>query len=91
MTRAFQGIVGDDFRIVHATYCDGATAAGTAGKGRYVFYNTNEDNLIMHLPKPYTPYPLFPQGALDLISDSEGQFATPYVKRTGSMLYADVQ
>jgi len=91
MQRAFQGIVGDDFKIVHATYCTGATAGGNASKGRYVFYNTNEDNLIMHLPKPYTPYPLFPQGALDLISDSEGQFATPYVKRTGSMLYADVQ
>ena len=91
MQRAFQGIVGDDFKIVHATYCTGATAGGNASKGRYVFYNTNEDNLIMHLPKPYTPYPLFPQGALDLISDAEGQFATPYVKRTGSMLYADVQ
>lgn len=91
LKRAFQGIVGDDFKIVHATYCDGATAAGTAGKGRYVFYNTNEDNLIMYLNKPYTPYPLFPQGALDLISDAEGQFATPYLKRTASMLYADVQ
>ena len=91
LKRAFQGIVGDDFKIVHATYCTGATAGGNATKGRYVFYNTNEDNLIMHLPKPYTPYPLYPQGALDLISDSEGQFATPYVKRTGSMLYADVQ
>ena len=91
MTRAFQGIVGQDFKIVHATYCTGATAGGDASKGRYVFYNNDEDNLIMHLPKPYTPYPLFPQGALDLISDAEGQFATPYVKRTGSMLYADVQ
>lgn len=91
MTRAFQGIVGQDFKIVHATYCTGATAGGNASKGRYVFYNNDEDNLIMHLPKPYTPYPLFPQGALDLISDAEGQFATPYVKRTGSMLYADVQ
>ena len=91
LKRAFQGIVGDDFKIVHATYCTGATAGGNASKGRYVFYNTNEDNLIMHLPKPYTPYPLYPQGALDLISDSEGQFATPYVKRIGSMLYVDVQ
>lgn len=91
MERAFQGIVGQDFKIVHATYCTGATAGGNASKGRYVFYNNDEDNLIMHLPKPYTPYPLFPQGALDLISDAEGQFATPYVKRIGSMLYADVQ
>lgn len=91
LERAFQGIVGDDFKIVHATYCTGATAGGNASKGRYVFYNTNEDNLIMHLPKPYTPHPLFPQGALDMISDAEGQFATPFVKRIGSMLYADVQ
>ena len=91
MEKAFKGIVGDGFKIVHATYCTGATAGGNASKGRYVFYNTNEDNLIMHLPKPYTPYPLFPQGALDMISDAEGQFATPYLKRVDSMLYADVQ
>ena len=91
LERAFKGIVGDDFKIVHATYCTGATAGGNANKGRYVFYNNDEDNLIMHLPKPYTPYPLYPQGALDLISDAEAQFATPYVKRIGSMLYADVQ
>lgn len=91
LERAFQGIVGDDFKIVHATYCTGATAGGNANKGRYVFYNTNEDNLTMYLPKPYTPYPLFPQGAMDLLSDSEGQFTTPYVKRIDSMLYADVQ
>lgn len=91
MERAFKGIVGDDFKIVHATYCTGATAGGNASKGRYVFYNNNEDNLIMHLPKPYTPHPLFPAGALDMISDAEGQFATPYLKRIDSLLYADVQ
>lgn len=91
LERAFQGIVGDDFKIVHATYCTGATAGGNASKGRYVFYNTNEDNLTMYLPKPYTPHPLFPQGALDMISDAEGQFSTPYLKRVDSMLYADVQ
>jgi hypothetical protein len=56
MERAFKGIVGDGFKVVHATYCTGATAGGNASKGRYVFYNSNEDNLIMHLPKPYTPY-----------------------------------
>lgn len=91
LERAFQGIVGDDFKIVHATYCTGATAGGNANKGRYVFYNTNEDNLTMYLPKPYTPHPLFPQGALDMLSDAEAQFTTPYVKRLDSMLYADVQ
>lgn len=91
LERAFQGIVGSDFKIVHATYCTGATAGGNASKGRYVFYNTNEDNLTMYLPNPYTPHPLFPQGALDMISDAEAQFTTPYVKRIDSMLYADVQ
>lgn len=91
LERAFQGIVGDDFKIVHATYCTGATAGGNAAKGRYVFYNTDDRNLTMYLPKPYTPHPLFPQGALDMISDAEAQFATPYLKRVESMLYADVQ
>lgn len=91
LERAFQGIVGDDFKIVHATYCTGATAGGNASKGRYVFYNTDDRNLTMYLPKPYTPHPLFPQGALDMISDAEAQFATPYLKRVESMLYADVQ
>lgn len=91
LERAFQGIVGEDFKIVHATYCTGATAGGNATKGRYVFYNTDDRNLTMYLPKPYTPHPLFPQGALDMISDAEAQFTTPYVKRTESMLYADVQ
>lgn len=91
LERAFQGIVGTDFKIVHTTYNMGATAGGNASKGRYVFYNTNEDNLVMELPKPYTPHPLFPQGALDVISDAEAQFCTPYLKRVDSMLYADVQ
>jgi len=91
LERAFQGIVGSDFKIVHTTYNMGATAAADSTKGRYVFYNTNEDNLVMELPKPYTPHPLFPQGALDVISDAEAQFCTPYLKRIDSMLYADVQ
>lgn len=91
LERAFQGIVGSDFKIVHATYCTGATAGGNATKGRYVFYNTNDDNLVMEMPKPYTPHPLFPQGALDVVSDAEAQFCTPYLKRINSMLYADVQ
>ena len=29
--------------------------------------------------------------ALDVISDAEAQFCTPYLKRIDSMLYADVQ
>lgn len=91
LERAFKGIAPDDFKIVHTIYNTGATAGGNATKGRYVFYNTDDRNLTMYLPKPYTPHPLFPQGALDMISDAEAQFTTPYVKRTESMLYADVQ
>lgn len=78
----------DDFKIVHAKYCEGI---GGQSKGRHVFYNTDTDNIIMHTPKPYTPHPLYAQGALDMVSDAEGQFTGVWVKRTGSVLYADVQ
>ena len=77
-----------DFKIVHAKYCEGI---GGQSKGRHVFYNTDTDNIIMHTPKPYTPHPLYAQGALDMVSDAEGQFTGVWVKRTGSVLYADVQ
>ena len=77
-----------DFKIVHAKYCEGI---GGQSKGRHVFYNTDEDNIIMHTPKPYTPHPLYAQGALDMVSDAEGQFTGVWVKRAGSVLYADVQ
>lgn len=87
---AMKRIVGADFKIVHAKYCTGASAQGGT-KGRYVFYNDNADNLCAYLPVPYTPMPLFPQGSLDLISQAHGQFVTPFVKRTTSMMYADVQ
>lgn len=86
---AFKRISGGDFKIVHAKYAETANAAGNGA--RYVFYNDDVDNLCAYLPVPYTPMPLFPQGSLDLVSQAHGQFVTPYVKRTGSMLYADVQ
>lgn len=86
---AFKRIAGGDFKVVHAKYADTANAAGTGA--RYVFYNADADNICSYLPVPYTPMPLFPQGSLDLISQAHGQFITPYVKRTGAVLYADQQ
>lgn len=77
-----------DFKIVHSLYNN---TAGTGGKGRHVFYNTAPDNLIMLTPKPYTPYPLYAVGALDMISDAEAQFTGAWLKRPTSMLYADEQ
>lgn len=77
-----------DFKIVHAKYCEGI---GGQSKGRHVFYNTDPDNIIMHTPKPYTPYPLYAQGALDMVSDAEGQFTGVWLKRPTSLMYADVQ
>lgn len=77
-----------DFKIVHSLYNN---EAGTDGKGRHVFYNTDVDNLVMYNPKAYTPYPLYAQGALDMISDAEGQFTGVQLKRKGTMLYADEQ
>lgn len=86
---AFKRVVGGDFKIVHAKYGETANAAGNGA--RYVFYNADADNVCSYLPVPYTPMPLFPQGSLDLVSQAHGQFITPYVKRTGAVLYADQQ
>ncbi len=77
-----------DFRIVHSIYNE---TAGVGGTKRHVFYNTDSDALIMHTPKPYTPHPLYAAGALDMISDAEGQFTGVWLKIPGSMLYADEQ
>lgn len=77
-----------DFKIVHSLYNE---TTGVGGRGRHVFYNTDPDNAIMLTPKPYTPHPLYAAGSLDMISDAEGQFTGVWVKRQGSMLYADVQ
>ncbi len=86
---ALKRVAGADFKIVHSKYNDMANAAGNGA--RYVFYNADAENLCAFMPKPYTPYPLFPQGSLDLISQAEAQYIPPYLKRTQSMLYADVQ
>lgn len=75
-----------DFRILHTVYNN---TAGTGGRGRHVLYNRNADTLIMYMPKPYTPYPLYPNGSLDMISDAEAQFTGVWVKRPAEVLYLD--
>lgn len=76
-----------DFKIVDTVYNN---AAGIGGKGRYVLYNKNPDTLTMYIPKPYTPYPLYPAGSLDMVSDSEGQFTGVIDKRPKEIFYMDV-
>lgn len=79
----------DDFKIVHTIYANTANAAGTGG--RHVFYNNNEENIIRHIPKAYTPHPLFPMGSLDMISQAEGQFTGVQAKKPETILYVDEQ
>lgn len=76
-----------DFKIVHTVYNN---TAGTGGLGRYVLYNRDADTLTMYIPKPYTPYPLYPSGSLDMISDAEGQFTGVFAKRPQEILYLDI-
>lgn len=75
-----------DFKIVHSLYNN---TAGAGGKGLHAFYNT--EDVVMYIPKDYTPHPLYAQGALDMISDAEGQFTGVWVKRPGAFLYAAEQ
>ncbi len=77
-----------DFKIVHSLYNN---EAGNGGHGRHVFYNDDVDNLVMYVPKAYTPHPLYAQGALDMASDAEGQFTGVQLKKKSTMLYADEQ
>ena len=76
-----------DFKILHTVYNN---TASTTGAGRHVLYNRDADVLTMYIPKPYTPYPLYPVGSLDMISDAEMQFTGVWVKRPQEMLYMDV-
>ena len=76
-----------DFKILHTVYNN---TASTSGAGRYVLYNRDPDTLTMYVPKPYTPYPLYPTGSLDMISDSEMQFTGVWIKRPKEVLYMDV-
>lgn len=77
-----------DFRILHTVYNN---TAGTGNKGRHVLYNRDADTLTMYLPKPYTPYPLYPTNSLDMVSDAEAQFTGVWVKRPAELLYMDAQ
>ena len=76
-----------DFKILHTAYNNDA---GVNATKRYVLYNRDADVLKMYLPKPYTPYPLYPTGALDMISDAEAQFTGVWAKRPKEILYMDV-
>ena len=88
LERAFKAAgAPQDFKILHTAYNN--TASSTGGK-RYVLYNRDADTLKMYLPKPYTPYPLYPTGALDMVSDAEAQFTGVWAKRPKEILYMDV-
>lgn len=89
LEEAFNTVAGiNDFKIVHAVY---GNDLGTKGLGRAVLYNTNEDNIIMHNPLVYTPMPLVPVGALDMVSAAKAQFTGVWLKRPTTLMYLDVQ
>lgn len=75
-----------NFKILHTVYNN---TAGTGARGRHVLYNRDPQTLTMYIPKQYTPYPLYPTGSLDMISDSEMQFTGVWVKRPNEVLYLD--
>lgn len=75
-----------DFKILHTVYNQ---TASTTGAERYVLYNRDADTLTMYIPRPYTPYPLYPVGSLDMISDAEMQFTGVWAKRPQEILYLD--
>ena len=88
LERAFKAAgAPQDFKILHTAY---GKTAGTGGTARYVLYNRDADVLKMYLPKPYTPYPLYPTGSLDMVSDAEAQFTGVWAKRPKEILYMDV-
>lgn len=88
LERAFKAAgAPQDFKILHTAY---NKTAGTGGTARYVLYNRDADVLKMYLPKPYTPYPLYPTGSLDMISDAEAQFTGVWAKRPKEILYMDL-
>ncbi len=74
-------------KLVYTLYNE---TAGTGGGKRYVFYKYDPDYIEGFLPLPYTPSPLYAQGAFDLISNCMAQFVTPQLKRTNTLLYVDV-
>lgn len=88
LERAFKAAgAPQDFKILHTVYNQ---TAGTNGGARYVLYNRDADTLSMYIPRPYTPYPLYPVGSLDMISDAEMQFTGVWAKRPQEILYLDL-
>ena len=88
LERAFKAAgAPQDFKILHTVYNQ---TAGTNGGARYVLYNRDADTLSMYIPRPYTPNPLYPVGALDMISDAEAQFTGVWAKRPQEILYMDI-
>lgn len=88
LERAFKSAgAPQDFKILHTVYNQ---TAGTNGGARYVLYNRDADTLSMYIPRPYTPYPLYPVGSLDMISDAEAQFTGVWAKRPQEVLYMDI-
>lgn len=75
-------------KVVYARY---ATGAGTGGVNRYALYKHDPDYIEGFLPLPYTPSPLYAQGAFDMISNAMAQFVTPQVKRSNTLIYLDAQ
>ena len=88
LERAFKAAgAPQDFKILHTVYNQ---TAGSTGGARYALYNRDADTLSMYIPKPYTPYPLYPVGSLDMISDAEAQFTGVWAKRPNEILYMDL-
>lgn len=74
-------------KIVYTRY---NTTAGTGGGARYALYKHDPDYIEGFLPLPYTPSPLYAQGAFDMISNAMAQFVTPQLKRQNTLVYLDV-
>ena len=73
-------------KIVYSIYNE---TAGTGSTARYALYKYDPDYIQGFLPLEYTPSPLYPQGAFDLISNAMAQFVTPQLKRTNTLVYLD--
>lgn len=73
-------------KIVYSRY---NTTAGTGGKPRYAVYKYDPDYIEGFIPLAYTPFPLYPVNALDMISNCMAQFVTPQLKRKNTLLYWD--
>lgn len=78
-----------DFKIVHTTYNE--TAASDGEHARYVLYRHDADSIRMYIPKPYTPWALYPMNGVDFISVAEAQFSGVVAIRPKEILYADAQ